>query len=104
MEVCHLWRLEKVFKALKSLNTDFMHTYFEKGLHSARGKNDLAVNRAKTKTFSETSLRTLGPIISNFVTEHRFRNLQNSLKYGTDLNANAKGNICKYSGNPHHFT
>ena len=75
MEVCRLWRLEKVFKTLKSLNPDFMHTYFEKGLHSARRKNDLAVNRAKTKTVSEASLRTLGPKISNFVTEHRFRNL-----------------------------
>ena len=68
MEVCRLWRLEKFFKTLKSLNPNFMHTYFKKGLHSARRKNDLAVKKAKTKTFSETSLRTLGPKISNFLT------------------------------------
>ena len=38
-----------------------MHTYFKKGSHSAGRKNNLVVNRAKTTTFGEKSLRTLGP-------------------------------------------
>ena len=37
-----------------------MHTYFQKGSHSARTKNDFVVNRAKTTTFGEKSIRTLG--------------------------------------------
>ena len=34
------------FKTLKSLNPDFMHSYFKKGSHSASRKNDLVVYRA----------------------------------------------------------
>ena len=34
--------------------------YFKKDSHSARRKHDLAVNRAKTTTFSEKSPRSLG--------------------------------------------
>ena len=68
MEVSRLWRLAiEVFKTLKALNPDFMHTYFKKGSHSARKNNDLVVNRAKTTTFCEKSLRTLGPKIWNSV-------------------------------------
>ena len=65
MEVSRLQRLAiEVFKTLiKFLNQDFMCTYFKKGSHSARRKNDLVVNRAKTTTFGEKSLRTLGPKI-----------------------------------------
>ena len=37
----------KVFKTLKSLNPNFMHTYFSKGSHSARINNDLVVDRRK---------------------------------------------------------
>ena len=60
MEVSRLWRLTvEVFKTLKSLNPDFMHTYFKKDSHSARAKDDFVVNRAKT-TFGEKSLRILG--------------------------------------------
>ena len=46
-----------------------MHKYFKKGSHSAGRKNDLVVNRAKTTTFSEKSLRTLGPKIWNSLPE-----------------------------------
>ena len=57
MEVSRLRRFAiEVFKTLKPLNPDFMHTHFKKGLHSAREKNDLVVNRAKTTTFGEKSL------------------------------------------------
>ena len=38
----------EVCKTLNSLNPDFMNTYFWEGSHSARGKNDLAVNMAET--------------------------------------------------------
>ena len=58
MEVSRLWRSKA--EVFKSLNPDFMHTYFQKGSHSARTKNDFVVNRAKTTTFGEKSLRTLG--------------------------------------------
>ena len=59
MEVSRLRRLTiEVFKTLKSLNPYFMHTYFKKGSHSARRKNDLVINRVKTTTFGEKGLRT----------------------------------------------
>ena len=61
MEVSRLRRLAiEVFKTLKSLNADFMHTYLRKGSHSTRRKNDLVVNRAKTTTFGEKSLKDIG--------------------------------------------
>ena len=59
----------EVFKTLKSLNLDFMHTYFKNDSHSTRRKNDLVVNRAKTTTFGKKSLMTLGPKISNSLPE-----------------------------------
>ena len=63
MEVSRLWRLAiEVFKTLKSLNPEFMHSYFKKGSHPARRKNGLVVNRAKTKRINEKSLRILGPL------------------------------------------
>ena len=46
-----------------------MHTYFKKGSHSARRKNDLVINRGKTTMLSEKSLRTLGPKIWNSLPE-----------------------------------
>ena len=49
----------EVFKTLKHLHSDFMRTYFQKGSHSARRKNDLVVNSAKTTTFGEKSFRTV---------------------------------------------
>ena len=70
MKVSRLRRLAiKVLMTLNSLNPDFMHIYFKKGSHSARRKNDLVVNRAKSTTFVEKSLRTLGPKIWNSLPE-----------------------------------
>ena len=66
MEVSRLRRLAiEVFKTLKSLNPDFVPTYFKKSSHSASRKDDFVVNRAKTATFGEKSLRTVGPKIWN---------------------------------------
>ena len=56
MEVSCLQRLA-IEVSLKSLNPDFMHTHFKKVSHSAWRKNELVVNRAKTTTFGEKSLR-----------------------------------------------
>ena len=68
MEVSRLRRLAiEVFKTLKCLNPDFMHTYFKKGSHSPSRKNGLVVNRAKTTTFGEKSLRTLVHKIWSFL-------------------------------------
>ena len=54
MKVSRLRRLAiKVLMTLNSLNSDFMHIYFKKGSHSARRRNDLVVNRAKSTTFVE---------------------------------------------------
>ena len=54
MEVSLLRRLAiKVFKALKTLNPDFMHTYFKRGSYSARRQKDVFVNLAKITTFGE---------------------------------------------------
>ena len=70
MEVSRLRRLAiEVLNILKSLNPDFMRTYFKKVSHSARRKNDLVVNSAKTTTSGEKSLRTLGPKIRNSLPE-----------------------------------
>ena len=46
-----------------------MHTYFKKDSNSPWRKNGLVVNRAKTKTFGEKSLRMLGPKIWNSLPE-----------------------------------
>ena len=95
MEVSCLQRLAiKVFKTLKSLNSDFMYTFFKKGSHYASRKNDVVVNRAKTTTFREKSLRPLGPEIWNSLAEDikdftslpKFTEL---LKHGMDVNADA---------------
>ena len=60
MEVSCLCRLAiKVFKTLKSLHPYFMLN----DSHSARRKHDLVDNGEKAITFSEKSLRTLGPKI-----------------------------------------
>ena len=82
-----------------------MLTYLEKGSHTARRKNDLVVNRAKTATFDEKSLRTLGPKISNSLPED-VKDLT-SLRKFTELIKTWYGpecNICKYSGDPYHYT
>ena len=88
----HLRRLGiEVFKTLKFLNPHFMHTYFKKGSLSARRKSYFVINRVKTATFGEKWRRTWDPkfgILSS-KTQLIFQNLQNSLKHGTDQNANA---------------
>ena len=48
-------------KTFKSLNSDFMHTYFEKGSHPTRRKNYLVANLVKTTTSGEKGPRTMGP-------------------------------------------
>ena len=40
-----------------------MYKYFKRDSHSAWRKNDSVINREKTATFGEKSLRTLGPKI-----------------------------------------
>ena len=93
MEVSRLRRLGiNVFKTSKSLSPDFMYTYFKKGLHSASRKNDLVVNRAKTKTFSEKSLRVLGPKIWNSLPEDvkdltSFQKFKEFIKIGLGLSS-----------------
>ena len=57
-----------------------MHIYFKKGSHLARRKNDLVVNRAKTTTFGEKSLRTLEPNIWNSLPED-FKDLTSLQKF-----------------------
>ena len=46
-----------------------MQIHFKRGSRSAGRKNDLVVNRAKTITFGEKSLRILGPKTWNSLPE-----------------------------------
>ena len=108
MEVSYLWRLAiEAFKTLKSLNPDFTHTFFKQGWHSARRKNDLVINRVKTTTFGEKSLKTLGPKIWNSSPED-VKDLTSLPKFTefikTWYRTEQKCNICKYSGNSYHYT
>ena len=108
MEVSCLRRLAiEVFKTLKSLNPDFVPTYFKKSSHSASRKDDLVVNRAKTATFGEKSLRTVGPNIWNSLLKE-VKDLTSLQKFTefikTWYGPECKCNICKYSGNPYHYT
>ena len=108
MEVSRLRRLAiEVFKTLESLNPDFMHTYFKKGSHSARRKIYVVVNRAKTTTFGEKSLRALGPKIWNSLPGD-VKDLTSLPKFTefikTWYEPECRCNICKYSGNPYHYT
>ena len=95
MEVSRMWRLAiELFKTSNSLNLDFIYTYLKKGSQSVRRRNDLVVNKAKTTTFDEKSLWTLGPKIWNSLHEDVkgltfLQNLQSSFKHSTDLNTNA---------------
>ena len=71
-----------------------MYKYFKKGSHSARRKNDLVVNRAKTTAFGEKSLRTLVPKIWNSLPEDIkdltcLPKFTEFIKYGKDLNTDA---------------
>ena len=108
MRVSHLRRLAiEVFKTLKFLTPDFMHRYFKKGSHSARRRNDLVVNRAKTTTFGEKSLRTLGRQNWNSLPEDAkiLTSLQKFTEFiKTWYGSECKCNICKYSGDPYHYT
>ena len=84
-----------------------MHIYFKKGSHSARRKNDLVVNRIKTTTFGEKSLRTLGPKICNSLPED-VKDLTCLPKFTESIKTwyglECIFNIWKYSGNPYHYT
>ena len=108
MEVSHLRGLAiKVFKTLKSLNPDFTRTYFKNGSHSARRKNDLVINRAKTTTFSEKSLRTLRPKIWNSLPEDvkDLTYLSKFIEFSkTWYGPECRCNICKYLGDLYHYT
>ena len=83
-----------------------MHTYFKKGSHSARTKNDFVVNRAKTTTFGEKSLRTLGRKISNSLPED-IKDLTSLPKYTVFIKTwygpECRCNICGYSGKSYHY-
>ena len=108
MEVSHLWILAtEVFKTIKSSNPDFMYTYLKKDSHFAWRKNDLVINRAKTATFGEKSLRTLGPKIWNSLPED-FKDLTSLQKFTefikTWYEPECKCSVCKYSGDPYHYT
>ena len=46
-----------------------MYIHFKRGSRSVGRKNDLVVNRAKTITFGEKSLRILGPKTWNSLPE-----------------------------------
>ena len=105
MEVSRLRRLAiEVFKTLKSLNPDFVPTYFKKSSHSASRKDDFVVNRVKTATFGEKSL---GPKIWNSLLKD-VKDLTSLQKFTefikTWYGSECKCNICKYLGNPHHYT
>ena len=95
----------EVFKTLKSLNPDFMHTYFQKCSHSARRKNELLIGQ--NPTFGEKSLRTLGPKPWISLRED-VKDLTSLLKFSdfikTWYGPECKCNICKFSGNPYHHT
>ena len=108
MKLSRWWSLAiEVFKTLKSLNPKFMHTYFKKSSHPARETNDLVLNRAKTTTFGENSLRTFGPKITNSPPEDvkELTSLQKfaefiKIWYGPECRCN----ICKYFGDLYHYT
>ena len=108
MEVNHLWKLAiEVFKTIKYSNPDFMYTYFKKDSHSARRKNGLVINRVKTTTFGEKSLRTMGPKIWNSIPEDA-KDLTSPQKFTefikTWYKPECKCNIWKHSGDPYHYT
>ena len=84
-----------------------MHICFKKGLHSARRKNDVVVNRVKTTMFGGNSLKTLATEIWNSLPED-VKDLASLLKFAkfikTCYGPEYKCNICKYSGNPYHVS
>ena len=107
MEVSYLWRLAiDVFKTLKSLNLDFMHTYFKKGSDSARRENDLDVNGAKTLKFGEKSLRILERKTWNSLSDD-VKDLTSLSKFTefikTWYRPECRCNVCKYPDNPYHL-
>ena len=107
MEVSCLSRLAiEIFKTLKSLNLDFMCTYFKKVSHSARRKNDLVVNRAKTTTLGEKGLRKLGPSIwyslPEDVTDLTY--LPKFMEFIKTCRPECRCITCKYLGDPYHYT
>ena len=67
-------------------------------------KNDLVVNKAKTTTFGEKNLRTLGSKIWNSLSED-VKDLTSLQKFTefikTWYGPECRYDICKYSGNPY---
>ena len=84
-----------------------MYTYLKKNSHFAWRKNDFFINRAKTTTFGEKSLRTLGPKIWNSLPED-VKDLTSLQKFTefikTWYEPECKCNVCKYSGDPYQYT
>ena len=81
-----------------------MHKYFKKGSHSSRRKNELVFNRAKTATFGEKSLTTLGPKIWKSLPED-VKDLTSLQKFTEIIKIwKRKYNIFKYSGHSYHYT
>ena len=108
IEVSHLWKLAtEGFKTINSSNPDFMYTCFKKDSHFTWKKNDLVINRAKTTTFVEKSLRTLGAKIWDSLLEH-VKDLTSLQKFTefikTWYEPECKCNVCKYSGDPYPYT
>ena len=84
-----------------------MHIYFKNGSHSARRKNNLVINRGKTTTFDEKSLRTQGPKIWNSLLKD-VKDLTSLQKFREVIKiwyrAKCKCNICKHSDDPYRYT
>ena len=94
-------------KTFKSLNSDFMHTYFEKGSHPSRRKNYLVANLVKTTTFGEKDRRTMEPKAWNSLPED-VKDLTSLPKFTEFIKIwygpECRCNICIYSGNPYDYT
>ena len=94
-------------KTFKSLNSDFMHTYFEKGSHPTRRKNYLVANLVKTTTSGEKGPRTMGPKAWDSLPED-VKDLTSLPKFTEFIKIwygpKCRCNICIYSGNLYHYT
>ena len=108
IEVSRLKRLViEVFKTFKIFNSRLYAHLFQERFTLCKEKNDLVVNRVKTKTFGEKSLRTLGPKTWNSLPED-VKDLTSLPKFiefiKTWYGSECRCNICKYAGNPYHYT
>ena len=104
MEVAVLGDQKWSFLILKSS----FHTHiFQERLTLCQENNKFSVNRTKTKTFAEKSLKTLKSKIWNSLPEDA-KDLDSLPKFSefikTWYKSGCKCNICKYLGNPYHYT